>query len=106
MIGPVDTPIESHVSTQSRELYHVKPTLGLGRSGIKKKIPRFPIPLSHDKQKQPKLLPGRKPIIQITERPVLQPSKVVAQPKNCQKSNKCESLVFLIDWYLNLWFLN
>ena len=77
MIRPVVMPVQSHVSTQSREQYHVKPRSGQGRAGIKKNVPRFPIPQLHDKPEQPKLLPGRKSIIQITERPILQPPRLL-----------------------------
>ena len=35
----------------------------------------------HEKPEQPKLFPGRRPVIQTAERPILQPHKIVAQPK-------------------------
>ena len=42
IIKPVVTP-QSHVSTQSKDQFHVKPRIGQGRSGIKKKVIRFPM---------------------------------------------------------------
>ena len=36
---------------------------------IKRKTLKFPVSQPYDKPEQPKLLPGRKPIIQIEERP-------------------------------------
>ena len=71
IIKPVVTPVQSHVSTESKDQYHVKPRMGLGRAGIKKKMLRFLIPQPCDKAEQPELLPGRGPIIQIAERPIL-----------------------------------
>ena len=41
---------------------------------------RFSISLSCDKPEQPKLLLGRRKIIQIAERPVFQHPQIVAQP--------------------------
>ena len=43
IINPFFTPVQSHVSTESKDQYHVKPKLGQGRAGIKKKMPRFPM---------------------------------------------------------------
>ena len=42
---------------------------------------RFPVLLPYDKTKQPKLSPGRKPIIQRAEGPILQCPQNVAQSK-------------------------
>ena len=50
------------------------------------------MPQPHHKKEQPKFLTGRKPITQITERPILQPPKftgqkveqVIKQPPNTQ----------------------
>ena len=50
---------QSHVSTKSKDKYHVKPRLGQGGEGIKKEILRFPISLPHDKPEQLQVLPGR-----------------------------------------------
>ena len=72
MIRPVVTLVHSHVSAESKGQYHVKPRLGQGRAGINKNVPRLPIPQPHDNP-EPKLLSGRNPIIQIAERPILQP---------------------------------
>ena len=98
IISPVVTP-QGHVSTQSKGQFHVKPRLGQGRAGIKKNIIRFPIPQFQERPEQPKLIPGRKPIIQIAERPILQPPHSVAQPKThsktppVQKPNFSDNLV-------------
>ena len=59
----------------------MKPRLGHGRAGIKQKTFRFPMSELLDKPEQPKLLPGRRPIIQITERPLLQQSQNSHQSK-------------------------
>ena len=61
-VKPVVTP-QCHVSTESKDQYHVKPRLGQDKAGIKKKMLRFPNPLPSDKPEQLKLLPGRRPII-------------------------------------------
>ena len=42
---------------------------------------RFPISQPYDKCEQPKLLPGRKPVIQIAERPILQHPRNIMQSK-------------------------
>ena len=42
------------------------------------KMVRFPIPQPYDMPEQPKSLPGRKSIIQIAERPILQPTQIIA----------------------------
>ena len=54
----------SYTSTiiESKDQYLVKPRLGQGRSVIKKKMLRFPMPQPFDKMEQPKLLPRKKPI--------------------------------------------
>ena len=48
-----------------------------------------------DKPKQPKLLPGRKPIIQIAERPILQQPQNIIQPKMRPKYSVPESSIIL-----------
>ena len=50
--------------------------MGQGREDIKQKTIKFPVFPLLDKPEQPKMLPGRRPIIQIAERPILQ------QPQN------------------------
>ena len=52
IIKPLSTPIQSHVSTKSKDQYHVKSRLGHGRAGIKKKMLRWPMPQPYDKPKQ------------------------------------------------------
>ena len=94
IIKPVVTPVQSHVSTVSKDQYHVKPRLGQGRVGIKKKMFRFPMPQTCDKPEQPKLLPGRWPIIQIAERPFLQPPQIDVQPKTISKVPFKEKSIF------------
>ena len=44
LIKPVVTPVQSHVPTESKEYYHVKPRLGQGTAGIKKKMFQVPTP--------------------------------------------------------------
>ena len=48
-----------------------------------------------DKCEQPKLLPGRKPIIQIPERPILQQSQNITQFKTKLKISTPESSIIL-----------
>ena len=55
--------------------------MGQGRAGIKKKMLKFPVSKLYDKSEQPKLLPGRKPIIQIAEWSPLQQSQNITQSK-------------------------
>ena len=47
---------------------------------------KFSMLKPYDKPDQPKLLPGRKPIIQITERPLLQQPQNFTQSKKDKKS--------------------
>ena len=56
---------------------------------------RFPIPQPCDIPGQPKLLPGRRPIIQIGERTILQPVWLFAQPKTISKVLLKEKSIFL-----------
>ena len=42
---------------------------------------KFPVSQLYDKPEQPKFLPSRKAIIQIAERPNLQQSQNITQPK-------------------------
>ena len=94
IIKPVVTPVQSHVPTKSKDKYHVKPRLGQGKACIKKKMLRFPIPQPCDKPEQSKLLPGRRPIIQIAERPSLQPFQIVTQPEIISKILLKEKFIF------------
>ena len=55
---------------------------------------RFPISQPHDKPEQPKLIPGRKPIIQIAERAILQPPWIATQPKMISKVPIKEKSIF------------
>ena len=77
---------------EAKGISQVKPRLGQGRAGIKRKMLTFPVSQPSDKPKQPKLLPGRKPIIQITERPPLQQSQDIIQSKTRLKISTPESL--------------
>ena len=43
IIKPLVTPVQSHVSTESKDQYHVTPRIGQGRADIKKIIIRFPM---------------------------------------------------------------
>ena len=49
MIRLVVAAVQSHASTEPQNQYNVKPRLGQGRAGIKKKMLRFPIPWPCDK---------------------------------------------------------
>ena len=64
-------------STESKDQYHIKPRVGQCRASIEKKMFRFPTPHPYDEPEQLKLLPGRRPIMQITERPILQTPQIV-----------------------------
>ena len=56
--------------------FYVQPRLDNDRADIKKEmLQRFLMPKTHERTEQPKLLPGRKPIIQLDERAVLQSTK-------------------------------
>ena len=86
-------PIELHVSNESKDQYHVKPRLGQGWAVIKNTMLRFPMPQPYDKPEQPMLLPERRPIIQIADRSILQPPKLLLNLKHYQKFHKKKSLV-------------
>ena len=53
---------------EAKIISHIKPRIGQGRAGIKRKTLKFPVSQPYNKPEQTKLLPGRKPIIQIAER--------------------------------------
>ena len=83
ILRPLDVP------TESKGHFQAKVRVGQDRTGIKRKIPqKCPLSQLHEKAKQPKLLPGRKPIMQIVERPTSQQSRIIIQPKI-----KCQALV-------------
>ena len=48
IIMPVVTSVQSHVPTESTDQCHVKPRLGQGRAGIKKKMVRLSMPQTCD----------------------------------------------------------
>ena len=77
---PVVTP-QTCILPETKITPHIKPRICQGRAGIKRKMLKFPVSQLHDKPEQPKVLPGRKPIIQITERLTLQESKNITQSK-------------------------
>ena len=86
VIKPVSAEVQSQVHSELKGQILVKPRAGQCRLGIKRKIlPRFYMHQAHDKQEQPKLLPGRRPIIQIAERPGVELLKIVTQPKMVSK---------------------
>ena len=62
----------------------IKPRLGQGRAGIKQNPFRFHVSPPLDKPEQ-QLLSGRRPIIQVTERPILQQPQNIIQPKATSK---------------------
>ena len=80
VIRPVVTP-QTHILSEIENISCVKQRIDQGRAGIKEKTLRFPVFKSYGKPEQPKLLPGRKPIIQIAERPILQHPQNVWQSK-------------------------
>ena len=57
----------------------------MAQQGIKKKMLTFSISQSWDKPELPTILPGRRPIIQIAERPILQPPNCLLSLKQYQK---------------------
>ena len=78
VVEPLGTPVQLHVPTEAKGHSNVQPGIGQGGAGIKRKIlQRVPMLQSHGKAGQPKLLPGRKPVIQVAERPVLHIPTVV-----------------------------
>ena len=70
-----------HILPETKIISHVKPRIGQDRAGIKKKMLTFPVSQPYDKPEQPQLLTGRKPIIQIAERSILQQPQNVTQSK-------------------------
>ena len=81
VIKAIITP-QMPILPETKIISHVKSKIGQGRAGIKRKTHMFPLPQPYEKPEQPKLLPERKPIIQIAERPILQHSKNIMQSKN------------------------
>ena len=73
---------------------HVKPRIGQGRAGIKRKMLKFPVSQPYSKPEQSKLLPGRNPIIQIAERPILQHPRNITQSKTRSKISPQERSIF------------
>ena len=88
---PVVTP-QTCILPETKTISHIEPRIGQGRAGIKRKTLQFPVPQLHDKPEQPKLLSGRKPIIQIAERPPLQQSQNITQSKTRSKFSTPECL--------------
>ena len=60
---------------------------------------RFPLHQPCDKPEQPKLLAGRRPIIQMADRPILQLPSIIAQPKTISKVPLIEKSIFQKDQY-------
>ena len=69
-IRPEKQVIRLVATPEVKGISQVKPRSGQGRAGIKQQMLKFPLSQQHDKPEQPKLLPGRKPIVQIAERPI------------------------------------
>ena len=67
-IRPEKQVIRPVISPEAKGKSQVKPRLGQCREGIKRNLLKFPVSQLHVKPEQPKLLPGRRPIIQISER--------------------------------------
>ena len=64
---PVIT-LQTHILPETQIIPLIKPRIGQGRAGIKRNMLKFPVSQPYDKPEPPKLLPGRKLIIQIAER--------------------------------------
>ena len=76
VIKPVIPP-QTCIAPEAKGMSQGKPRLGQGRAGIKTKMLKLPVSHSYDKLKQPKLLPGRKPIIQIAEKRICNNLKIL-----------------------------
>ena len=59
------------ITSEAKGISQTKVRLGQGRAGIKVKFLKFLWPQHFYKPEQPQLLPCRKSIIQIAERPIL-----------------------------------
>ena len=55
------------------------------------------MPQTCDKPEKPKLLPGRRPIIQIAEKQILQPPEIVTEPKTITNIWLKEKSIFLVS---------
>ena len=86
---------QTHILPETKIYLMLKPRIGHCRPGIKMKMLRFPVFQSYDKPEQTKLLPGRKPIIQIAEGPFFQHLQNVAQSKSRLKFSLKERPIFL-----------
>ena len=60
---------------------------------------KFPVSQLYDKPERPKLLPGRKSIIQIAERPILQQPKNITQFQYpiTQSHKQCQSVTQFVE---------
>ena len=94
VIKPTSAP-QIPISTETEIISHVKPRIGQGRAGFKRRLLRFSIFQPYDKPKQPKLLPGRKPVIHIVERSILQHPKNIMQSKTRSNISPPEVFIFL-----------
>ena len=79
------------ISSEANSTSHVKPRLTQGTAGIKWKTFTFTVSQLLNKPEKPKLLPGRRPIIQLVERPPLQKSWNINQSKTRSKVSIPES---------------
>ena len=84
-IRPEKQVIKPLRSRETKGISQITPRLGQGRAGMKRKMFHFPVSQPHVKPEQPKLLPGRRPLIQITERPPLQQPQNINQSKQDKK---------------------
>ena len=79
--NPLSTQAILDIPIELKGQFYVRARVGEARAGIKRKMLHIlPMPESHGNAEQLKLLPGRKPIIQMNERLILQPLKIVTQP--------------------------
>ena len=80
-IRPEKQVIKPIITSEAKGKSQVKPILDQGRTGIKWKTLKIPVSQLLDKPEQQQLLPGRRPIIQIAERPILQQPQNIIQSK-------------------------
>ena len=73
--------IKPIITSEAKGISQVKPRLGQGTAGIKQKTLTFPVSPLLDKPEQLQLLPGRRPIILIAEKSILQQPQNIIQPK-------------------------
>ena len=84
------------ISSEAKGISQVKLRLGQGRVGIKQKMFKFLISQPLDKPEQSTLVPGRRPMIQIAERPI--PSKTRSKFSTPQSSGHYDKVIPVPDY--------